>query len=162
MNERQKAILLKLQDNIDEIGTPAAQLERSLSLPVALVVIPIFAFANAGITIDFSSLGTTIMSTTSLGIILGLILGKVIGVFGVSWLAIKLNIATLHSVSTMSQVFGVSLLAGIGFTMSIFIAELAFVGSPNLIFQAKVGILATSSFSGLVGYIWLRFVAKSA
>ena len=161
MGERQKAILLKLEDNINDIGTPAARLENDLHLPVALIVIPLFALANAGIAIDFSSIGTTITSPVSMGIIAGLILGKVLGIFGVAWLAIKLKLATLPQGSTMNQVFGVAFLGGIGFTMSIFVADLAFMGSPELIFQAKVGILAASLFAGLFGYSWLRFVAKS-
>lgn len=161
LNERQKAILLKLQSNIDDIGTPAGRLESDLHLPVSLIIIPLFALANAGIAIDFSSIGTTIMTPVSMGIIAGLILGKVLGIFGVAWLAIKLKIATLPQGSTMSQIFGVAFLGGIGFTMSIFVADLAFMGSPELIFQAKVGILAASLFAGLFGYSWLRFVAKS-
>jgi len=161
INERQKAILLKLEDNIRDIGTPSARLEHDLHLPVALLVIPLFALANAGIAIDFSSIGTTIMTPVSMGIIAGLILGKVLGIFGVAWLAIKLKIATLPQGSTMNQIFGVAFLGGIGFTMSIFVADLAFINSPELIFQAKVGILAASLFAGLFGYFWLRFVAKS-
>ena len=161
MNERQKAILLKLESNINAIGTPAARLERDLHLPVALIVIPLFAFANAGIAIDFSSIGTTIMEPVSIGIMAGLIFGKVIGIFGVAWLATKLKIASLPQGSTMSQIFGVAFLAGIGFTMSIFVAELAFMSNPELIFQAKVGILSASLFAGLFGYIWLRFIARS-
>ncbi|WP_309497761.1 Na+/H+ antiporter NhaA [Sulfurovum sp.] len=162
MNERQKAILLKLESNINEISTPAARLERDLHLPVALIVIPLFALANAGIAIDFSSISTTIMEPVSLGIIGGLILGKVVGIFGVAWLAIKLKVASLPQNSTLSQIFGVAFLGGIGFTMSIFVADLAFMGNPELIFQAKVGILAASLFAGLFGYSWLRFVARSA
>ena len=160
INERQKAILLKLEDNIRDIGTPAARLEHDLHLPVALIVIPLFALANAGIAIDFSSIGTTVMKPVSMGIIAGLILGKVIGIFGVAWLTIKLKIATLPKGSTINQIFGVAFLGGIGFTMSIFVADLAFVNTPELIFQAKVGILAASLFAGLFGYFWLRFVAK--
>jgi len=161
MNERQKAILLKLESNINAIGTPAARLERDLHLPVALLVIPLFAFANAGIAIDFNSLSTTIVEPVSIGIMAGLILGKVIGIFGVAWLAVKLKIASLPQDSSMNQIFGVAFLAGIGFTMSIFVAELAFMNNPELIFQAKVGILSASLFAGLFGYLWLRFVAKS-
>jgi len=161
MNERQKAILIKLKDNINEIGTPAARLEHDLHLPVALIIIPLFALANAGIAIDFSSISTTIMTPVSMGIIAGLILGKVFGIFGVAWLAIKLKIASLPHGSSMNQVFGVAFLGGIGFTMSIFVADLAFLNTPELIFQAKVGILAASLFAGLFGYSWLRFVAKS-
>jgi len=160
MDERQKAILLKLESNINAIGTPAARLEKDLHLPVALIVIPLFALANAGIAIDFKSIGTTIIEPVSIGIIAGLILGKVIGIFGVAWLAIKLKIATLPQDSSISQIFGVAFLGAIGFTMSIFVADLAFINSPELIFQAKVGILAASLFAGLFGYSWLRFIAK--
>jgi len=158
MHEEQKAILINIKDKIDAVGTPSSRLERDLHLPVALIVIPLFALANAGISIDFSSLGTTIIEPVSLGIIAGLIFGKVIGIFGVSWLAIKLKIAKLPQNSSMSQLFGVAFLGGIGFTMSIFVAELAFLGSPELIFQAKVGILSASLFAGLFGYFWLRFM----
>jgi NhaA family Na+:H+ antiporter len=160
MHEEQKAILINIKDRIDAVGTPSSRLERDLHLPVALIVIPLFALANAGISIDFSSLGTTIIEPVSLGIIAGLIFGKVIGIFGVSWLAIKLKIAKLPQNSSMNQLFGVAFLGGIGFTMSIFVAELAFLGNPELIFQAKVGILSASLFAGLFGYFWLRFMTK--
>lgn len=160
MHEKQKALLLNIKDNIDAVGTPSSKLEHDLHLPVALIVIPLFALANAGIAIDFASIGDTIVEPVSLGIIAGLILGKVIGIFGVSWLAIKMKIAKLPENSTMSQIFGVSFLGGIGFTMSIFVADLAFVNTPELIFQAKVGILAASLFAGLFGYFWLKMVSK--
>lgn len=162
MHEKQKAILLNIKDKIDSVGTPAARLEHTLHLPVALIVIPLFALANAGISIDFGSIGDTIVQPVSLGIIAGLVFGKVIGIFGVSWLAIKLKIAKLPQNSTMSQIFGVAFLGGIGFTMSIFVADLAFVGNPELIFQAKVGILSASLFAGLFGYFWLRLFSKKS
>ena len=161
MHERQKAILNNIKDRIDAVGTPASRLEHDLHLPVALVVIPLFALANAGITIDFNSIGSTIIEPVSVGIIAGLILGKVLGIFGVAWVAIKLKIATLPQGSNMSQIFGVAFLGGIGFTMSIFVADLAFLNSPELIFQAKVGILAASLFAGFFGFFWLKYIAKS-
>lgn len=161
IHEEQKAILLNIKDTIDAMGSPAGRLEHDLHLPVALVIIPLFALANAGITIDFSSIGETILQPISLGIILGLILGKVIGIAGVSWLAIKLGIAKLPQNSSMNQLFGVAFLGGIGFTMSIFVSDLAFLGKDTLIFQAKIGILCASLFSGLFGYLWLRFIATS-
>ncbi len=161
MHESQKAILLNIRDKIEGVGSPAAKLEHDLHLPVSLIVIPLFALANAGISIDFSSIGETIITPVSLGIIAGLILGKVLGIFGVAWLAIKMGIAQLPEGSKMSQIFGVAFLGGIGFTMSIFVADLAFLGNPELIFQAKVGILAASLFAGLFGYFWLRIISKS-
>jgi len=84
-----------------------------------------------------------------------------LGIFGVSWLAIKLKIAQLPQGSSMSQIFGVAFLGGIGFTMSIFVADLAFINDPELIFQAKVGILAASLFAGFFGFFWLKYIAKN-
>jgi len=162
LHEQQKAILINMQDKIDAIGSPASRLEHGLHLPVALIVIPLFALANAGIAIDFNYIGNVIVEPVSIGIILGLILGKVLGIFGVSWLAIKLKIAKLPSQSSMSQIFGVSFLGGIGFTMSIFVADLAFLNSPELILQAKIGILSASLFAGSFGFIWLRYFAKNS
>ncbi|MBC8493294.1 MAG: Na+/H+ antiporter NhaA [bacterium] len=159
LHENQKAILINLQDKIDAVSSPAARLEHSLHLPVALIVIPLFALVNAGIAIDFNSIGTVIIEPISMGIILGLVVGKIVGIFGVSWLAVKLKIAKLPSKSSMSQIFGIALLGGIGFTMSIFIADLAFLQNPELIFQAKVGILLASLFAGLSGFLWLKYVA---
>ncbi len=161
LHEKQKAILINIKDRIDSIGSPAARLEHELHLPVSLIVIPLFALANAGISIDFSSIGSTIMEPVALGIICGLILGKVLGIAGVAWLAIKLGIAKLPEGSTMSQVFGVAFLGGIGFTMSIFVADLAFIGNEAFIFQAKIGILSASLIAGLFGYLWLYYVAQS-
>jgi Na+:H+ antiporter, NhaA family len=160
ISEEQKRILTDIRNKINEVETPAARLEHNLHLPVALVIIPIFALANAGIKIDFSSIGTTIVEPVSLGIILGLIFGKVIGIFGVSYVAVKLKIAQLPRDSSMSQVFGVAFLGGIGFTMSIFVADLAFINNPELILQAKIGILSASLFSALFGYLWLRTFSK--
>jgi NhaA family Na+:H+ antiporter len=160
MHEKQKTILTNIKDKINAVGTPSSRLEHNLHLPVALIVIPLFALANAGISIDFSSIGTTVMEPVSLGIIGGLIIGKVIGIFGVSWLAIKLKIAKLPENSTMNQIFGVSFLGGIGFTMSIFVADLAFINNPELIFQAKAGVLCASLFAGLFGYFWLKAVSE--
>lgn len=157
MHESQKAILLNIKDTIDSVSAPSAKLEHDLHLPVSLLIIPIFAFANAGISIDFSSVASIIMEPVSLGIIFGLILGKVLGIAGVSFIAIKTGIAKLPDGTSMSQLLGVASLGGIGFTMSIFVADLAFEGNDSLIFQAKIGILCASFMAGLFGYLWLRF-----
>ena len=155
-HDKQKAILNTIKRRIHEVGSPAQRLEQALHLPVGLVVLPIFALANAGINIDFSSISSAIMSDVSIGIIMGLILGKVIGIFGVSFLAIKIGIAKLPEHTTMYQILGVSFLGGIGFTMSIFVADLAFIDSDILIFEAKIGVLFASLVSGVIGYSMLR------
>ena len=161
LDEEQKTILSKIKAKISSIETPAAKLEHELHLPVALIIIPLFALANAGISIDFSSISDTIIKPVSIGIIFGLILGKVIGIFGVAWIAIKLKIAKLPQNSSMSQIFGVAFLGGIGFTMSIFVADLAFINNTELIFQAKIGILTASLLAGLFGFVWLKYIAKT-
>jgi NhaA family Na+:H+ antiporter len=162
MHEKQKAILQNIKDRIDAVGSPAARLEQSLHLPVSLIIIPLFALANAGIRINFSSFHELIFEPVSLGIILGLVGGKIIGIAGVAFIAIKSGIAKLPENSSMSQIFGVAALGGIGFTMSIFVADLAFIHAPALVFQAKIGILTASLFSGILGFIWLRYIAKPA
>jgi len=161
IHEQQKAILQNIKDRIDAVSSPAARLENELHLPVSLLVIPLFALANAGIRIDFSSISQVIFEPVSLGIILGLIFGKIIGIAGIAFLAIKIGIAKLPQNSSMSQIFGVSALGGIGFTMSIFIADLAFQNNDALIFQAKIGILLASLLAGVFGFTWLRFIAKA-
>ena len=160
MHEEQKAILLNIKDKIDSVGSPSARLEHDLHLPVSLLVIPLFALANAGISIDFSSISQTILQPVSLGVIAGLLVGKIVGIAGISWIAIRLGVAQLPHGSTMRQLLGVAALGGIGFTMSIFVADLAFMGNEELIFQAKIGILSASLFAGILGYTWLRFAHK--
>ena len=162
MHEKQKAILQNIKDKIDAVGSPSARLEHSLHLPVSLIVIPLFALANAGISIDFSSFGEMVTQDVSLGIIFGLIFGKVLGIAGTSWLAIKLKIASLPQNTTMMQILGVSFLGGIGFTMSIFVADLAFFGNDALILQAKIGILTASLIAGFIGYFWLKSVSVNS
>ena len=160
MHEQQKAILLNIKDTINHVHAPASRLEHDLHLPVGLIVIPLFALANAGISIDFSAISKIVLEPVSLGIIAGLILGKVAGIAGISYLAVKLGIAQLPQGSTMAEVLGVAFLGGIGFTMSIFVADLAFLGNETLIFQAKIGILLASSFAGLTGFIWLKYITR--
>ncbi|WP_373069928.1 Na+/H+ antiporter NhaA [Sulfurimonas sp.] len=155
-HDKQKAILNTIKRRIHEVGSPAQRLEQALHLPVGLVVLPIFALANAGINIDFSSINYAIFSNVSLGVIFGLIFGKVIGIFGISYIVIKLKIAKLPENTTMTQIFAVSFLGGIGFTMSIFVADLAFLGLSEFIFEAKIGILIASLISGLIGYYMLK------
>jgi len=142
------------------ITSPAYILEHALNIPISFIIIPIFALANAAVAIDFSSIGTAFSSHIALGVIFGLIVGKILGIFGVAFIATKLKLAQLPQGASLSQVFGVSALAGIGFTMSIFVSDLAFLGNDTLIFQAKVGILSASFLAGLFGFLWLRFIAK--
>ena len=132
--------------------------EHALHPWVAFVIMPIFALANAGVVIS-GSFTQALATPPSLGIITGLVLGKPIGIFGFAWVAVKLGIASLPAGLTWGKVFGMSLLAGIGFTMSLFIADLAFGLAPNLSY-AKAGILVGSLVSGVLGYLFLRFTTR--
>jgi len=159
-NEEQRSILQTLENGVHLVETPLQRLEHSMHTPVAFLIIPLFALANAGVPIDFSTLGETLSHPVTLSIMAGLIFGKFIGIAGFSFLAIKLGICKLPQGVTFSQIAGVSLLAGIGFTMSIFIAELAFSGQDEYLLMAKSGILFASILAGISGYLWLYLAGK--
>lgn len=159
-NEQQRALLQTLENATAKAESPLQRLEHQFHLPVAFLIIPIFALMNAGNPIELDGIGDTLAHPVTLGIIAGLVLGKLIGIAGFSWLVIKLGIARLPKDASMSQIVGVALFGGIGFTMSIFIADLAFVGSPELLVSAKTGILLASLIAGVSGFIWLRWVAR--
>ena len=132
---------------------PGLVLERYLHLGQAFLILPLFAFFNAGVRIS-GDIFETLANPVSLGIVLGLVLGKQIGVFLFSWLAIKSGRAALPAGVTWGQIWGASCLAGVGFTMSLFISELAFK-DPEIISEAKIGILAASLVAGILGYLVL-------
>jgi NhaA family Na+:H+ antiporter len=134
--------------------------EHALHPWVAFAIMPVFALANAGVVLS-GGFGQALAAPASLGIIAGLVLGKPLGIFGFAWLAVKAGLAALPDGLTWGKVFAMSLLAGIGFTMSLFIADLAFGLSPALT-QAKAGILMGSLISGVLGYLFLRFSTRGA
>ena len=142
----------------DDMSSPLHTLEHALVKPVAFVIVPVFGFANAGIS--FSGMSPSIIfDTLPLGIMLGLFVGKQIGVFGAAWLAIKSGLAQKPMGASWAQLYGVAVLCGIGFTMSIFIGLLSF---PSELLQAetKIGVLTGSALSAICGYVMLRMVAK--
>ncbi|PHS69376.1 MAG: Na+/H+ antiporter NhaA [Methylophaga sp.] len=159
-NDELNAVVHRLEYSVESVGVPLQRLEHAWHMPVAYLIIPVFALANAGTVIDFSSLGATILHPVTLGITLGLILGKFIGIAGVSWLMLKLGLAELPKDTKFSQIAGVSLLAGIGFTMSIFVAQLGFSDNEELLLMAKTGILIASFLAGVAGFIWLYLVSE--
>ena len=159
-NQELRAVVQTLENGVHKVETPLQRLEHGLHMPVAFLVIPIFAFINAGIPMQFSDLGSTLMHPVTLGVTFGLVVGKFIGIVGLSWLALKLGIGQLPAQTSFNQIAGVALLAGIGFTMSIFIAELGFASQPEYLLMAKTGILFASLLAGISGYIWLLLVSK--
>lgn len=133
----------------DDATSPLHRLEHALSPWVAFLVVPIFGFANAGVS--FAGMTPSVLAEpVTLGVALGLFFGKQIGVFGAAWLAIRLRIARLPVAASWSQLYGVSLLCGIGFTMSLFIGLLAFKDA-TLQNEVKVGVLVGSLGSALIG-----------
>jgi NhaA family Na+:H+ antiporter len=134
---------------------PSSRLQHALHTPVNFIIIPIFALANTAIHLA-PGWQTTISSAGSLGIELGLLLGKPLGVAGFSLLAMALGIAKLPRDLNRRHLLGMGLLAGIGFTMSIFISNLAFIGKPEEIQQAKVAVLLASLLAALAGWLILK------
>ena len=145
----------------DSTTSPLHRLEHGLHPWVAFLIIPIFGFANAGVS--FAGLGlSTLGQAVPLGIMLGLFLGKQIGVFGFGWLAIRAGLADLPARASWAQFYGIALLCGIGFTMSLFIGLLAFPASEALQDQTKIGVLAGSLLSGICGWLLLRLAKPEA
>ena len=134
------------------------RLEHDLHGAVAFFVLPVFAFANAGVQISDFSL-ELILSPVPLGIALGLFLGKQLGVFGFTWLAVRAGLAKLPEDLDWSHIYGASMLTGIGFTMSLFIGTLAFESGGPQIVDERVGILLGSFLSAICGYFWLKMKA---
>ena len=161
-NYELRSMVNTLGDAVYLVQAPAQRAELGFHLPVAYLVIPIFALANAGIPIEFSSFDDYLVHPISLGVMAGLLLGKTVGITGFTWVTLKLGWATLPEGLRMSHVFGVSLLGGIGFTMSIFIADLGFVDYPQDLLMAKTGILTASLIAGLGGFAWLYFVGRES
>ncbi len=159
-NDKLRAVVQTLKNGVHSAEAPLQRLEHIWHIPVAYLVIPIFALVNAGIPLEFGSLSETLRHPVMLGVTLGLVLGKFIGITGVCWLMLKLGVAVLPKDTRFTQIAGVSLLAGIGFTMSIFVAQLGFENREELLLMAKTGILAASLLSGVAGFIWLYMVSK--
>lgn len=133
----------------------AERLERSMIPISTLLVVPLFAFANTGITLSIDGLNTDPALSIAAGIIFGLVIGKVLGIVLASWLMVKLRISDLPYASNWNHIIGAGLLAGIGFTVSIFVAELAFT-EENLLNTAKISIFIASGISAALGLLVLR------
>ena len=159
-NDELRSRVRALGDGIQLVQAPAQIMETKMHLPTAYFIIPIFSLANAGIPIDWSSFGDVITHPVSLGITSGLVVGKLFGIAGFSWLAVRLGITSLPQELNFKHIVGAALMAGIGFTMSIFIAELGFAHSPENLLMAKTGILLASVVAGVSGFIWLYVTSK--
>ncbi len=159
ITERTQALLGDVERLAHESVSPLHRLEHKLAPWSSFVVVPIFAFANAGVRISGEALGGAVGDPVVVGVFLGLLVGKVIGVTAAAWLGVRLGVARLPDGTGWRQVFGLGLLAGIGFTVALFVTALAF-DDPDLAASAKLGIFAASLVAGAVGFAWLRFVPR--
>lgn len=148
------AFFIPLRDKSDPEHSPLEELEHDLHNTVAFGVLPLFAFANAGIGLAETGIDS-LLHSVPLGIAAGLFIGKQIGVMAAVFLCLKLGLASLPKGTTIKQLYGVSLLCGIGFTMSLFISGLAFGDAPKD-FDPRLGIILGSIISGVIGYVILR------
>lgn len=143
----------------DLAASPLHRLEHKLQGWVAFGIVPIFGFANAGVSFEGLNVNS-LLDPLTLGIALGLLVGKTVGVFGTVYATIRAGFADVPMGAGVLQLVGVSLLCGIGFTMSLFIGLLAFAKDPQIQEEVKIGILVGSSLSGLAGWILLRFAPR--
>jgi NhaA family Na+:H+ antiporter len=154
VNSGQQEALRALEEACEHVETPLQRLEHAHHGWVVFGVLPLFALANAGVTVE-GSLLTLLGSPVALGVILGLVVGKQVGVTLFAWLSVRFGLAAMPEELSWGQLYGAAWLAGIGFTMSLFVGTLAF-GEGELLKTAKLAILVASVASGLVGYAILR------
>jgi NhaA family Na+:H+ antiporter len=156
----QTSVLKKIESASDRVISPLQSLEDDLHSIVNYIIMPLFAFSNAGITLG--NVGVEAFQGVTSSVAMGLLFGKVIGLFGFSWILIQTKIAHMPFGMNWKNLFGVSLLGGIGFTVSLFMANLSFGPIPEvgtiLLNDAKLGVLTGSLLSGVLGYIYLSKV----
>jgi NhaA family Na+:H+ antiporter len=157
-NSRFRALVSALGEGVSAVQAPAQRAEHVLHLPVTYIVIPLFALANAAIAISAKALSTTLVDPATAGVMAGLLIGKPLGIFGFTWLACRFRGIHLPEGMTFGHVLGVGLLAGIGFTMAIFIADLAYASDAAILLKAKTGILIASFVAGVTGFALLWFI----
>ncbi len=161
-NDELRSRVRALGEGVHMVQAPAQILEHKMHIPSAYIIIPIFSLANAGIPIDWSSFGSIVSHPVSIGIAAGLVFGKLVGIAGFSWVAVKVGLTTLPQGLNFKHIVGVALMGGIGFTMSIFIAELGFAHHAEDLLMAKTGILLASVLAGVSGFMWLYFTAAKS
>lgn len=159
LTNQQIHTLKSIESAADKMISPLQDLEDNLHTPINYMVIPLFAFANAGIDLSAMSLGS-VLSGVSLAVMLGLVVGKFLGVFSFSWVAVKLGFVSLPAGASWKSFASVCMVCGIGFTVSMFIADLSYAGlgaeGSTLLGQAKLGVLLGSVISAVIGCVLLN------
>lgn len=159
-DEVQANILAQMEDLTQGTEAPLERLERALHRWVGFGVVPLFALANAGVHVSGDTADAAISSPISQGVFLGLLVGKPVGIFLVTWIAVRLGICEMPRGATWPQVFGIGILGGIGFTVSLLITDLAFK-EDLFIDEAKLGVLVASVAAALLGLVFLLFATTS-
>jgi NhaA family Na+:H+ antiporter len=153
-NEQRLGTLLALEHVCHDAMSPLQRMEHEMNRWIIYCVMPIFALANAGISLSIDALGTALTHPITIGISLGLLIGKPLGIFLFTWMAVKLKLCDLPDGSRWSDIAGIGILGGIGFTMSMFITNLAYLDADQIAI-AKVGIFTASILAGALGYLLL-------
>ncbi len=164
VNERQQELIRAINEECHHVEAPLQRIQLSIEPLCILFILPLFALCNTGVQIEWSSISKVFMEPVTLGVFFGLLLGKPIGITVSTWIAVRLGFAELPSGVTWGQMIGVGMLAGIGFTMSLFINSLAFEGqapevAQQLITGGKVGILFASTLAAVGGILVLKRVS---
>ena len=154
---QRKEVIQAIEILAHEATTPLQRLEHRLHIPVNFLIVPIFVLCNAGVSLAGISFQQALHDPVSVGIVLGLVLGKCIGIFGATALSVKTGLAKLPRQLTLGHIFPLSVIAGIGFTMAIFISNLSFGADLQMLNLAKVGILSASLIAAILGYIIMWF-----
>lgn len=160
ITEDQQKVLSEISKYTNAAMTPLQKLEHSMHPFVAFIIMPLFALANAGVTFT-GDLSSNLHSPVTMGVFFGLLVGKVVGVFGMVYILTKLKIAEMPNNTNYTQILGVAFLAGIGFTMSLFVTTLAFTEMHYQV-EAKLGIFLASFIAGVLGYTILKLTSKKA
>jgi NhaA family Na+:H+ antiporter len=159
-DQEQQAAVQTLEEACDKVQPPLLSMEHALHPWVGFLIMPMFALANAGVTIT-GDIGATLTDPVALGVIFGLFLGKPIGIFGASWIAVRSGIGALPDSARWAHIHGAAWLGGIGFTMSLFVASLAF-GEADHLSVAKIGILTASVLAAIAGSLLLMRPSAAA
>ena len=156
LSNKQIKYLSRIESATNMVISPLQGFENNLNNLVTYLIMPLFAFANAGVVFNTSNL--TIFSGVTFAIILALVVGKLVGIYSFTWLSVKLKIGRLSAGMTWKNMFALSLLGGIGFTVALFLGGLSYTLGSELLNQAKLGVIIGSIVSGILGYFMLRMV----
>jgi NhaA family Na+:H+ antiporter len=158
----QHRLAANIGKTVQSASTPLQRWHSFFETPIAIIVLPLFALLHAGVHLSGRSIMEAFVSPVTLGIIVGLVVGKPLGIITFSLFALRMRIARIPEGMVFQELIGTALLSGIGFTMSLFITVLGFEHEPELIEPAKIGILLSSILAAIMGIFWFSFICMKA